>query len=131
MRNSVSVGDGIYKSTDGGETWTNMGLKDSEHIAKILIDPTNTNTVYACVPGKAFSDSDDRGVYRTTDGGKTWTKVLAGTNASTGCSLMTMDPSSPQDALRRHVGLPPQGMDVPLRRRRPGQAERERAIQEY
>jgi len=96
MRNSVSVGDGIYKSTDGGETWTNMGLAESEHIAKILIDPTNTSTVYACVPGKAFSDSDDRGVYRTTDGGKTWTKVLAGSNPSTGCSLMTMDPASPK-----------------------------------
>jgi photosystem II stability/assembly factor-like uncharacterized protein len=96
MRNSVSIGDGIYRSADGGETWTNMGLKESEHIAKILIDPTNTSTVYACVPGKAFSDSDDRGVYRTTDAGKTWTKILAGANASTGCSLMTMDPSSPR-----------------------------------
>jgi photosystem II stability/assembly factor-like uncharacterized protein len=96
MRNSVSLGDGIYKSVDGGETWTNMGLKNSEHIAKILIDPTNTNTVYACVPGKAFSDSDDRGVYKTTDGGKTWSKVLAGTNGSTGCSMMAMDPASPQ-----------------------------------
>jgi len=62
MRNSVSIGDGIYKSTDAGETWTNMGLPASEHIAKILIDPTNTNTVFACVTGKAFSDSDDRGV---------------------------------------------------------------------
>ena len=96
MRNSVSIGDGIYKSTDGGETWTHMGLNDSEHIVKILIDPTNTNTVYACVPGKLCSDSDDRGVYKTTDGGKTWTKVLAGTNASTGCSMMTMDPKAPK-----------------------------------
>jgi photosystem II stability/assembly factor-like uncharacterized protein len=96
MRNSVSLGDGIYKSTDAGETWTNMGLKDSERIVKILIDPANTSTVFACVPGKLFSDSNDRGVYRTTDGGKAWTKVLAGSNASTGCSLMTMDPSSPR-----------------------------------
>jgi photosystem II stability/assembly factor-like uncharacterized protein len=96
MRNSVSIGDGIYKSTDAGETWTNMGLPESEHIAKILIDPANTNTVFACVTGKAFSDSDDRGVYRTTDGGKSWSKVLAGANASTGCSLMTMDPASPR-----------------------------------
>ncbi len=96
MRNSISIGDGIYKTTDGGETWTNMGLKDSEHITKILVDPANTNTVYACVPGKLWSDSNDRGVYRTTDGGKTWAKVLAGANASTGCSMMTMDPSSPK-----------------------------------
>ena len=86
MRNSVSVGDGVYKSTDGGENWTNMGLAESEHIAKILIDPTDANTVYVCVPGKLWSDSDDRGVYKTTDGGKTWTKILAGANASTGCS---------------------------------------------
>ena len=76
----VSIGDGIYKSTDGGDNWTNMGLPESERIAKILIDPTNTNTVYACVPGKLWSDSDDRGVYKTTDGGKTWTKVLTGAN---------------------------------------------------
>jgi hypothetical protein len=96
MRNSVSLGDGIYKTTDGGETWTNMGLASSEHIAKILIDPTTSSTVYACVPGKAFSDSDDRGVYRTTDGGKSWTKVLSGANPSTGCSLMTMNPASPK-----------------------------------
>ncbi len=95
VRNSVSLGDGIYKTTDGGETWTNMGLRDSERIAKILIDPVNTNTVYACVPGKLWSDSNDRGVYKTTDGGKTWSKVLAGSNASTGCSMMTMDTSAP------------------------------------
>jgi photosystem II stability/assembly factor-like uncharacterized protein len=95
MRNSVSIGDGIYKSTDAGETWTNMGLSNSERIVKILIDPSATNIVYACVPGKLWSDSDDRGVYKTTDGGKSWAKILAGSNASTGCSLMTMDPSSP------------------------------------
>src|SRR5579864_6319412 len=81
-RNSTSVGDGIYKSTDGGENWTNMGLKDSERIAKILVDPNDTNTVYVCVPGKLWSDSDERGVYRTSDGGKTWSKVLKGSNLS-------------------------------------------------
>src|SRR5450432_4219983 len=79
-RNSVSVGDGIYKSTDGGENWTNMGLKESERIVKILVDPSAPNTVYACVPGKLWSDSDDRGVYKTTDGGKSWSKVLKGPN---------------------------------------------------
>ncbi|HYT84073.1 MAG TPA: hypothetical protein VEK86_11500, partial [Gemmatimonadales bacterium] len=96
MRNSVSIGDGIYRSGDGGENWTNMGLRESEHIVKILVDPTETNTVYVCVPGKLWSDSDDRGVYRTTDGGKTWTKVLKGANASTGCSMMSMDPAHPK-----------------------------------
>ena len=95
MRNSVSIGDGVYKSVDGGENWTNVGLPASEHIANILVDPTATNTVYVCVPGRLWSDSDERGVYRTTDGGKTWTKILKGANASTGCSLLSMDPAHP------------------------------------
>ena len=96
MRNSISVGDGIYRTTDGGENWTNMGLRESEHIAKILIDPSNPNTVYACVPGKLWNDSDERGVYRTTDGGKSWTKILKGPNLSTGCSMMSMDSKDPK-----------------------------------
>ncbi len=96
MRNSVSIGDGVYKSVDGGENWTNLGLKASEHIAKILIDPTETNTVYVCAPGSLWSDSDARGVYKTTDGGRTWTKILQGANLSTGCSLMSMDPANPK-----------------------------------
>src|SRR5438874_1284100 len=94
MRNSVSVGNGVYKSIDGGENWTNVGLHDSEHIAKILIDPTDGNTVYVCVPGKLWSDSNDRGLYKTTDGGKNWSKILAGGNASTGCSTLSMDPAA-------------------------------------
>src|SRR4029077_14851279 len=57
-RNSTSIGDGIYKSTDGGDSWTNVGLKNSERIAKILIDPKDGNVVYACVPGKLWSDSE-------------------------------------------------------------------------
>ncbi len=95
-RNSVSIGDGIYKSVDGGDNWTNLGLKDSERIAKILVDPTSTDTVYVCSPGKLWSDSDERGVYKTTDGGKTWTKALKGANASTGCSMMSMDRQNPK-----------------------------------
>ncbi|MBV9926474.1 MAG: sialidase [Acidobacteria bacterium] len=95
-RNSVSVGDGVYKSTDGGDNWTNVGLKDSERVAKILVDPSNTDTVYVCAPGKLWSDSDERGVYKTTDGGKTWAKVLKGANLSTGCSMMSMDASNPK-----------------------------------
>ena len=96
MRNSVSIGDGIYRSDDAGDNWTNMGLKNSEHIVKIIVDPTATNTVFVCVPGKLWSDSDERGVYKTTDGGKTWTKVLKGGNLSTGCSMLSMDPSNPK-----------------------------------
>src|SRR3989449_3735429 len=95
-RNSVSIGDGIYKSTDAGENWTNMGLKESERIAKILVDPTSTDVVYAAVPGKLWSDGDDRGLYKTTDGGKTWAQVLKGRNASTGCSMISMDRQNPQ-----------------------------------
>src|SRR5215208_1085772 len=95
-RNSVSIGDGIYKSTDGGDNWTNMGLRASERISKILIDPSNPDVVYACVPGKLWSDSDERGVYRTTDGGKSWSKILKGENLSTGCSMMSMDSKNPK-----------------------------------
>ncbi len=96
MRGSVSIGDGIYKSTDGGETWANMGLPNSEHISKIIVDPTNSNTVYACVPGKLWSDSADRGLYKTTDGGRTWALILKGPNLSTGCSTLTIDPKNPK-----------------------------------
>ena len=95
-RNSVSVGDGVYKSVDGGETWTNMGLKESERIAKILVDPSSTNTAYVCAPGKLWSDSDERGLFKTTDGGQNWTKILKGPNASTGCSMISMDKQNPQ-----------------------------------
>ena len=92
VRNSVSIGDGIYKSIDGGDNWTNMGLKDSEHIARILVDPKDSNTVYACATGHLWNDNNERGVYKTTDGGKTWNKVLAGKNGSTGCAMMSMSP---------------------------------------
>ncbi len=91
-RNSVSVGDGIYKSVDAGETWTRMGLPNSERIAQIIVDPKSSDTVYACVPGKLWSDSADRGLYRTSDGGKTWSLVLKGGNLSTGCASISLDP---------------------------------------
>ena len=96
VRNSVSVGDGVYKSTDGGENWTNMGLKDSEHIARILVDPKDGNTVYACATGHLWNDNTERGVYKTTDGGKSWNKALAGKNASTGCAMLSMSPLEPK-----------------------------------
>ncbi|HZI55549.1 MAG TPA: sialidase [Verrucomicrobiae bacterium] len=95
-RNSVSIGNGIYKSTDGGDNWTNMGLKDSERIARILVDPGDSNTVYACATGHLWNDSDDRGVYKTTDGGTTWKKVLAGANSSTGCAMLATNPHEPK-----------------------------------
>ena len=95
-RNSVSIGDGIYKSTDAGATWKNMGLPESERIVKIVVHPTNGDIVYACVPGKLWSDSPDRGVYRTSDGGKHWALVLKGKNLSTGCSGLTLDEKNPE-----------------------------------
>ena len=94
-RNSVSIGDGIYKSTDGGETWTHSGLEKSERIAKIAVNPKNGETVFAAVPGALWSDSPDRGLYKTTDGGKTWNQVLKGANLSTGCTDVAIDPSNP------------------------------------
>ena len=95
-RNSTSVGNGIYKSTDGGDSWHNMGLPNSERISKILVDSKDSNTVYSCVPGRLWSDSEDRGVYKTTDGGKTWEKILKGPNPSTGCSMISMNPQDPK-----------------------------------
>ena len=95
-RNSVSIGDGVYKSVDGGDNWTHVGLEDSERITKIAVDPTDSNTVWVCVPGKLWSDSDERGVYKTTDGGRTWTKALKGANASTGCGMLSLDAKNPK-----------------------------------
>ena len=66
-RNSVSVGDGVYKSTDGGETWSRAGLPNSERVAQIVVSPENSDTAYAAVPGPLWSDSPDRGLYKTTD----------------------------------------------------------------
>jgi len=96
VRNSVSVGDGIYKSIDGGENWTNVGLKDSEHIAKILVDPKDGNDVLACATGHLWDDNDERGVFQTSDGGKTWTKVLAGANGSSGCAMIARSMQEPK-----------------------------------
>src|SRR2546428_5942618 len=94
-RNSVSIGDGIYKSTDGGETWTHAGLENSERIAKIIVSAKNSDTVFVAVPGALWSDSPDRGLYQTTDGGKTWKQILKGGNLSTGCTSIAMDPTNP------------------------------------
>jgi hypothetical protein len=73
----VGYGDGVYRSTDGGESWKNMGLKSSEHIAKILIDPRDSNVVYVAAQGPLWGPGGDRGVFKTTDGGKTWKASLS------------------------------------------------------
>lgn len=94
MRNSVSYGDGMYKSTDAGENWTKIGLDSTEHIAKIAIHPKNTNIVYAAAPGPLFKDSPHRGLYKTEDGGKTWTKSLY-ISEKAGAADVSIDPSNP------------------------------------
>lgn len=88
------AGDGVYKTTDGGKTWSNVGLWDSRHIASIVVHPTNGNIVYVAVQGAAFGASEDRGVYKSIDGGENWTKVLF-YNETTGISDLSMDPNDP------------------------------------
>lgn len=91
----VAYGDGVYKSLDGGKSWTNMGLKHSEHIGRILIDPRNSDVVYVAAQGPLWKGGGDRGLYKTTDGGKTWTKILAGDNEWTGVNDVQLDPRNP------------------------------------
>ena len=98
-RNSVSIGNGIWKSTDGGDNWTLMGLPKTERITRIAVDPGNSNIVYACAPGALWSDSPDRGLYRTADGGRSWAQVLKGGNLSTGCSSVALDPADSRHLL--------------------------------
>jgi photosystem II stability/assembly factor-like uncharacterized protein len=94
VRNSISFGDGVYKTTDGGRTWKHLGLKDSERFSRIVIHPTNSQVVLAAVMGHAFGPNQERGVYRTTDGGATWQRVLY-VNETTGASDVAIDPKDP------------------------------------
>lgn len=93
-RNSVSIGDGLYKTTDGGENWVKIGLENSERISKIIISPKDANILYVSVPGHLWNDSPDRGLYKTTDGGKTWSKILY-IDEKTGCADVAIDPRNP------------------------------------
>ena len=94
MRNSVSIGDGIYKSTDAGENWTKLGLEKTEHIAKLVINPANTNIIYAAVPGPLWSSSKERGLYKSTDAGKSFEKILY-ISEDAGCADVAIDPQHP------------------------------------
>jgi len=93
-RNTIEPGDGVYKSTDGGEHWTKMGLEQSQHIGRIAIDPRNPNVVYVAALGPAWKAGGQRGLYKTTDGGATWTLAKAGANDRTGFVDVAIDPTN-------------------------------------
>ena len=93
QRPDLSVGDGIYKSTDAGKTWTNMGLKNAQQIGGLAIDPANENKVFVAALGHPYGPNEERGVYRTTDGGKTWERVLY-KDENTGAIQVTIDPNN-------------------------------------
>jgi photosystem II stability/assembly factor-like uncharacterized protein len=105
---AVQYGDGVYRSLDGGTTWTNMGLKNSEHIGRIVVDPRDSNVVWVAAQGPLWKDGGDRGLYVTRDGGKTWTKALD-ISPRTGINEVWLDPRNPDVMFasayqrRRHV----------------------------
>ena len=105
VRNSVSVGDGVYKSTDGGDNWTNIGLKDSEHIAKILVDPKNGNIVYACAPpGICGTTTTSAASTRPPTAAKRGTRFWRASNGSTGCAMMSNEPRRSRIRFMRRCG---------------------------
>jgi photosystem II stability/assembly factor-like uncharacterized protein len=91
-RNSVTIGDGVYKSTDSGKTWTNMGLAETRHISRIVVNPGDPNIVYVAAMGHLWGQNEERGIYKTTDGGKSWQKILF-VDENTGFADLAMDPS--------------------------------------
>jgi photosystem II stability/assembly factor-like uncharacterized protein len=93
-RNSVSIGDGIYKSIDGGRTWAHLGLEKTEHIPRVVLHPGDPNVAWVAAMGQAWGENPDRGVYKTTDGGKTWRRVLY-VDPRTGAADLVIDPANP------------------------------------
>jgi photosystem II stability/assembly factor-like uncharacterized protein len=94
-RPDLSVGDGIFKSTDGGDTWVHVGLKDVQQVGRIVVHPENPDVVFVAGMGHPYGPSEQRGVSRTTNGGRTWEKVLY-TDHDTGASVVELDPSDPR-----------------------------------
>ena len=95
IRSNVSIGNGVWKSTDGGETWTHMGLEGTGRVGRILIHPADADIVYVAALGHAYAESDERGVYRTSDGGASWERILF-VDRGTGAYDMVMDPANPR-----------------------------------
>jgi len=95
IRPDHAMGNGVYKSTDGGKSWTHLGLEATGHIARIVVDPHNSSTVYVCAVGQVYKPQNERGIFKTTDGGKTWKQSLL-VNENTGCSELAMDPHDSQ-----------------------------------
>ncbi len=102
IRSNISIGNGIYKSTDAGKTWQHMGLEKTGRIGRIVIDPGNPDVVLAAAMGHCYGPQQDRGVFRTTDGGKTWKKVLY-VDEDHGASDIAMDPEQPSHSFCRNV----------------------------
>ena len=118
-RQSSSWGNGVYKSTDAGRTWQHMGLAETQHIGRVAIHPTNPDIVYVAALGRLWGPNKERGVYKTTDGGRTWQKVLF-INEDTGVVGHRHGPAEPRHALCRGLPAPPHRFR--LQRRRPGSA---------
>ena len=93
IRGNISPGDGIYKTTDGGQSWSHIGLRDATMIADIVVDPTDHNIVLASAMGNVFTANSERGIFKSTNGGSTWRKVLF-RNDSTGGMTLKMDPNN-------------------------------------
>jgi photosystem II stability/assembly factor-like uncharacterized protein len=94
-RQSSGWGDGVYRSTDGGDTWRNMGLRDSKHIGRIVLHPGDSDIVYVAAMGHLWGPNDERGLYRSTDGGETWDRILF-VDDETGAVDVALDPSDPE-----------------------------------